>query len=304
MLYPLKKPLSYKEQIENLKVKHALVIKNDENAEQILATVNYYRLSAYGIGLKTKQNPEMYIPGITLEHIYRLYCFDAQIRTLLIPMIEHLEIELRTKIAYHLAMTYGAEGFRNPQYFKAIHNRNGESIHQKTIAKFDTEVGKQRNLPCVRHHQEKYCGHFPIWAAVELFTFGMLSSLFSVMQPEDQKIIAAAFQTDPHHLNSWLLSLVEIRNICAHYGRVYNMPLKQTPNLYSEHKAYQSNRLFSVLLVIKRMTGARGMWVGFLTKLKILLEEYTEVKLGFIGFPENWEDVLNAPESHRSHTGR
>lgn len=117
------------------------------------------------------------------------------------------------------------------------------------------------------------------------------------MQREDQNAVAAAFQTDPCHLKSWLLTLVEIRNICAHYGRIYNMPLKQTPKLYSEHKAYQSNRLFSVLLVVKRITGANAAWTNFLTNLKAVLEDHTEIKLDFIGFPKNWEDVLQRPVS-------
>jgi len=34
-----------------------------------------------------------------------------------------------------------------------------------------------KNLPFVKHHQEAYGGHFPIWAAVELMTFGNIASL-------------------------------------------------------------------------------------------------------------------------------
>lgn len=289
---PLKKPLSYEDQIEYLKKKHALAIGDDSVAKMILQRITYYRLSAYGIGLKREKDHELYQDGISIEHIYRLYCFDSQLRNILIPVIEYLEIELRAKIAYHLAMTYGAEGYRDPVNFISKKNRFGESIHGNVIAKFDKEVYKQKNLPCVSHHQKKYGGHFPAWAAVELFTFGMLSSLFSIMRPQDQKAIAQTYNTDGFHLHSWLLCLVELRNICAHYGRIYNMPLKQTPQLYKEQKGYQSNRLFSVLLVIYRMMGDTVEWRNFRSALSGLLEEYNEVNLSFIGFPANWEEII------------
>lgn len=289
---PLKTPLSYEDQIKHLKEKHALAINDESEAKIILQRVNYYRLSAYGIGLKQETNNELYQDGISIEHIYRLYRFDSQLRNILIPIIEYLEIELRAKIAYHLSMTYGAEGFRDPNNFANKKNKRGESIHENIIAKFDKEVDKQKNLPCVSHHQNKYGGHFPAWAAVELFTFGMLSSMYSIMLPKDKKAIAQTYNTDDFHLNSWLLCLVEIRNICAHYGRIYNMPLKQTPQLYTEQKQYQSNRMFSVLLVIHRMMGKTVEWRNFRSTLSGLLSEYTEVILPYIGFPANWEEII------------
>ena len=289
---PLKQPLSYIDQIENLKTKHALIIGDENVAKEILNKVNYYRLSAYGIGLKRPGNSELYRQGITLEHIYSLYCFDSKLRNVLIPIIEHLEIELRTKISYHLAMSYGAEGYRNANNFLPSVDRQSNSIHANTILKFDREIIKQKNLPCVIHHNSKYGGHFPVWAAFELFTFGMLSSLYSVMKPIDKKAITDQYCTDNVHFKSWVLSLVELRNICAHYGRIYNMPLKQTPQLYTEYKQYQSNRLFSVLLVIKRMTESCDAWSKFQKAIEALMNEHSEVQLPFIGFPIEWEQVL------------
>lgn len=292
LMEPLKNPLSYQEQITHLQKKHGLTIANLDEALLILKKVNYYRLSAYGIGLKDSKNPEMYLPGISLEHLYRLYAFDAHLRTLLIPVIEELEIELRTKIAYHLAMTYGSEGYRDPNHFLSLNNKFGESIHAKTMEKLDKEIFSQRTIPFVLHHQKKYGGRFPIWVAVELFSFGMLSSIFTLMLPEDKAVVAANYHTDAYHLKSWILALVEIRNTCAHYGRIYNMPFKQTPTLYKEHRPYQSNRLFSILLVLKRMTQGDVAWRNFKASLIGLIESYPEANLFTMGFPENWKDVL------------
>ena len=241
-----------------------MTITDKQSAKDILNRVNYYRLSAYGIGLKQPNNPEKYESGVTIQTLYDLYCFDSQLRSILIPVIESIEIDLRTKIAYHLAMTYGADGYYNATNFQSKTDKNGNSIHTITMDKFTKEVSHQKNLPCVIHHTQVYGGRFPIWVAVELFSFGMLSSLYSIMLKSDQKAIAKQYETDPFYFSSWFLSLVELRNLCAHYNRVYNMPLKQTAKLFKEHQQYQCNRLFPILLVIKRMTRKTEHWIIFL----------------------------------------
>ena len=290
---PLKKPLSFEEQIVRLREHHGLCIEDCERTKEILGRVNYYRLSAYGIGLKSETDQEKYIDGISLEHIYRLYRFDCALRALIIPVIEEIEIGLRTQIAYQLATKYGAEGYRDINNFDDTTQKDGSSNHQKTMQKLNQEIERQKNLPCVIHHNNKYGGHFPIWAAVELFSFGMLSSIFSIMKPEDKKAVAAALGVDVRYLKGWILALVEIRNICAHYGRLYNMPLKQTPRLFKEHGQYAGKKLFSRLLVMGRMLKGRSTWKTFHSSLVGLMEQYPEARLKLIDFPENWDEVLS-----------
>lgn len=72
----------------------------------------------YRIGLKQKDNSELYLPGVSIEQLYDLYCFDSQFRNKLIHTIEQIEIMLRTQIAYLIAMKYGADGLENPNNFQ------------------------------------------------------------------------------------------------------------------------------------------------------------------------------------------
>lgn len=292
MTVPLKVPLSFEDQIKNLREKHGLIIEDEAEGIQILQQVNYYRLRAYALGLESPTNRERYREGISLNHIYRLYRFDSLLRGLMWPLLEEIEIELRTNMAYHLAMTYGADGYMDVRNFCDTFNKYGESTHEKTIEKFRAEVQRRQNLPCVAHHMEKYGGRFPAWAAVELFTFGMLSSLYSIMKREDKNIVASRYQTTHFYLGGWIQSLVEVRNICAHSGRIYNMTLRQQPKLYDEVKQYSSNRIFPVLIVMHNMLKGRESWRTFYASLCGLMEEYTEVVLQRIGFPENWRDIL------------
>lgn len=293
----LKPALTYDQQIDRLKNVHNLSISDDAAAFEILKKVNYYRLSAYGLGLSQKDDKEKYIDGISLEHIYRLYEFDSIFRNILIHVIEQLEIQLRTQISNFLALKYGSEGYVDPAHFTEKKTKNGETVHTTVIESFNKEREHQKNAPFVKHHMAKYEGHFPVWVAVELFTFGNLSSLYSIMVLEDRKEIARLYNTEPKYLGSWILALVEIRNICAHYSRLYNMPLKQTPHLYPEYQKYRVgtiNKVFPALLAIKRMLNCDERWNAFEIQLEALIDEYSDVvRLSFMGFPKEWREVLS-----------
>ena len=293
----LKPALTYDQQIDRLKNVHNLSISDDAAALEILKKVNYYRLSAYGLGLSQKDDKEKYIDGISLEHIYRLYEFDSIFRNILIHVIEQLEIQLRTQISNFLALKYGSEGYVDPAHFTEKKTKNGEPVHTTVMESFNKEREHQKNAPFVKHHMAKYEGHFPVWVAVELFTFGNLSSLYSIMVLEDRKEIARLYNTEPKYLGSWILVLVEIRNICAHYSRLYNMPLKQTPHLYPEYQKYRVgtiNKVFPALLAIKRMLNCDERWNAFEIQLEALIDEYSDVvRLSFMGFPKEWREVLS-----------
>lgn len=292
----LKSALTYDEQIDRLVNCHNLLINDRKVAENILKQVGYYRLSGYGIGLKKKGNKEEYIDGTTIESLYRLYAFDSKFKNMLMHIIEQIEIQLRTQISYYLGHKYGPECHKDRSLFDDKISKKGDSVYDSIIVDFEYECERQKRIPFVRHHNDKYDGHFPIWVAVELFTFGNLASLYSIMKSEDQREIAGYYNTSPKHLNGWILSLLEVRNICAHYTRLYNMPLKQAPFLYSENKVYKRgiNKVFLVLIVVKKMLdNNKDIWDSFYGEMESLLDEYSDVvRLSYMGFPKNWKEVL------------
>ena len=292
----LKKPLCYNCQVNRLREFHHLEIDNRENAIKILETVNYYRLMGYGVGLKDKDDPELFERGISIEHIFNLYCFDSQLKNNLIKTLEQIEIKLRSQIAYHLAIKYGAESLMDETLFDDNIDKHGESIYSSIVNSVNKEINRQKDLPFVTHHKRKYEGKFPIWVSIELMSFGKLSSLYSIMKLDDKKAIADLYRTDPIHLGNWVHCLVEVRNICAHYTRLYNMPLKQTPKLYPENNMYKrtQNKLFTVLLVIKRMLNANSQWLSLLKDIKVTFKKYSGYyRLSYMGFPDDWIEVLS-----------
>ena len=156
----------------------------------------------------------------------------------------------------------------------------------------DAEIKKQSKKPMVVHHMQKYEGPFPIWVVVELLSLGTLSTLYSLMKREDQKAIAQDFKTGFVYVKSWFAALVEIRNICAHYGKLYNMPLDSLAKLSPKENQYANSRLFTDCLALRYVMHGESIWNTFVLNLRAIIDECPSVNLKCIGFPNNWEDLL------------
>ena len=272
--HPVKPARSYSEQFSRLTDVHGLIIDDEARARYILSTVNYYRLTTYGKHLRRADNPDLFLPGVSLETLYSLYQFDMNLRHLLLPVLEFFEIQLRAKIAYQLAITYGSMGYMDAENFRAETLPNGSSIHKNLIGKFKNEV--------------------PIWVAVELFTFGMLGSLFDLMRENDQRAVSREYNLSPESLSRLIASAVDVRNICAHYNRLYNRVLDDQPLLPNRLRLYESDRLFPLLLAFAHILGRERVLNRLITGLSLLEADFPEADLSLCGFPEDWRSILEA----------
>lgn len=294
----LKEPKSFEQQVEILKNRN-MKIEDEDRAIEILKITNYYRIKAYSLQFKTENG---YTDEATFGTMYRLYKFDKRLRHIILEILESIEISLRTYMAYHLSIKYGAEAqeneeiFKNNDYYKGYDDFNGNH-HRGLLDEIRSEINKSRKELFVKHHINKYNGHFPIWVVVELFSFGMLSKTYMNLILEDQKAIAKnCFNVNYKLLESWLSNLSYIRNICAHYGRIYNKKMTITPMIHNKYKKDNIvlNRLFISILAIKELTKNIPEWTTFKIQLEALINEYIDVvDLELIGFPENWSEILS-----------
>lgn len=263
-----------------------LKIDDYDYTKNVLINVNYYRLSGYALSMKDK---ERFKEGSTFKKLYDLYEFDRKLRTLILTIIEQIEISLRTQIAYEFSRKYGPLGYEESKNF------THQPSHSKFMSEFRKNTQKSKELYTF-HHNKEYDGQFPLWVAVELFTFGMLSTFYKNMHRKDRKLISQKYYNlGNDSLESWLHCITYIRNCCAHYARIYNKVLVIKPKLPDEIKI-RNDKLLAVLFIIKKLSLMDNAWRTFLTSFKALMEEYGEsVEYHHIGFTKNWEEVLNKP---------
>ena len=159
----------------------------------------------------------------------------------------------------------------------------------------EEEIRRNSKAPFVKNFRENYeGGNLPIYALVEVFSFGTLSKFFKNMHNKDKKAIANTFGVAYTYIESWLESISYVRNICAHYGRLYNAKLSKTPMLYKEYTrvGIRNNRIYGVLLCMKYLLKNDSHWNLFVDNIEMLFDKYESVKIDTMGFPKEWKELL------------
>lgn len=283
----LKPPKTFKEQLEILK-KRGLIINDETFALSTLKSINYYRLSGYMFSIKTPG--DKFFPNITFENLYLIYIFDKKLRLLLLDKIENVEISFRTHIAYHLAHKYGSDSY------KCSENFCNEKYHKQFLGDLQKDIEKSRDREIfIEHYIKKYSGEFPVWIIIEIISFGNLSKLFKNLKDEDKKIICETYYKIPYkYIESWLHHLSYIRNICAHYSRIYGKIFKVLPKFSKKDKKIfrPTHRIFDTIRILKKLTIDKNEWLDFINKLKILLSDYSIIDKKSLGFSKDPDDVF------------
>ncbi|BCN28771.1 hypothetical protein bsdtb5_00660 [Anaeromicropila herbilytica] len=133
-----------------------------------------------------------------------------------------------------------------------------------------------------------------MYALIEVFSFGTLSKFFKNMKNADKKAVAATFGVGYTYFESWIESIAYVRNMCAHYGRLYNAKLSKTPILYKEYTqaGIGNNRIFGLLLCTRILLRYDSHWNLYVDKIALLFDKYENIDIKTMGFPENWNELL------------
>ena len=179
-------PMTIDEQVENLK-SIGLIVNDEEYAKRILNDISYFRLvKAYSLNLKPKNGN--YDGKITFQQLVDLYLFNANFRQIIFPEIEKIEINVRCRVANYFAEKYGVLGYLDAENFA------NEEYHTEFLNDIKEEIRRNAKAPFVRNFKENYeGGDLPIYALVEVFSFGTLSKFYKNMHNEDKKAIAQTF---------------------------------------------------------------------------------------------------------------
>jgi abortive infection bacteriophage resistance protein len=280
----LKLPTTYSQQLDKLRSRGCQV-SDVPLCEKILSRMNYYRLSAYFLPFKKADGN--YLPGTDFNSVYQIYEFDRKLRSLLFAAIEEVEIYLRAKFAYYHAHKYGVLGYMDADNYNDRHN------HERFKKLIESEIKNNSKVQFVQHHNTNYEGQFPVWVITEIFTFGMLSYFYADLPVPDKKQIAKTlFGTIPKNLTSWLRCCTDLRNICAHYGRLYFRTFTAIPANITGLRKNMERRLFGAILALKALYPDTDKWnTEIQPTLCHLVNSYSNViNLEHIGFPTDWNN--------------
>lgn len=295
-----KRAFTIEEQITQLQDR-GLVIENIDFATYYLSHISYYRLGEYWHVMEEDKEKHLFKEGSRFEDVIDLYQFDSKLKLLLFSAIEKIEISLRTKLIYHLSHEFDPWWFQNFELFK------DNFAHTETLEKLREEViRKKKRDVTLKKHFKKYKNDLrfpPSWKTLEFTSFGTLSRIYGNLKNtiNSKDIIAEQYGAVNHtYLPSWLQSISNIRNHCAHHSRLWNRNLAGSPKLLSkppnrwitdvENVPRNTSQLYMHLCIIRYVYNAINDTNDFADRLKELLSSYPVVDEKALGMKDNWRD--------------
>ncbi len=262
-----------------------------------LSDVNYYRLSAYWYTYRIPDDSEdRLLPKTSFKTIWNRYVFDRHLRLLVMDAIERVEISIRTRMTELFTRQHGAFGYL---YSSGFGDRFDIEEHGRLVSEIRRNTRRSQE-DFVRHFKTKYSEEkdLPLWMVVEVMTFGNLLTMFRHLTMHDKRTIAKVYGLKAKVLESWLVTINYIRNLCAHHARLWNRELAIKPLIpvRKHHHEWHSpvtipnNRIFSVLSLLNYLMQKIAPQSRWHNHLDELLQQYKKnIPLPQMGFVENWQ---------------
>lgn len=284
-----KPALTFEEQLIQLE-ERGLTIENKDKALHLLQNISYYRLSGYWYPfLEEPKSAHLFKKEASFEQGFKLYCFDRELRKLIMGELEKIEIAVRTQLIYQLSHKHGAYWFLEKAIFRDL-----EKL-RKTVSKIRTETNRSQE-DFIDNFSKKYTQKLPpSWMTLEVTSFGVLSSLYSNLQ-KDKRGIANYFGLDDKTFSSWLHTLLYVRNICAHHSRLWNKKLRISPIIpKSPRKTFlttsaNNDKVYYILSMVIYLLNTINPNHSFRMRLNDLFDKYPSVDLKALGFSDKWKE--------------
>lgn len=302
------------EQIEIFKFK-GMVINDEKYAKKVLLRENYFFLNGYRHLFVLSETDKRFKEGTTFEEMYSLFLFDRSFRNVLFKYLLVIENNLKSITSYQLSKKYG---YRERDYLKTK-NFTNDPKKQAQLNDLLKKMKRQIRVNGSQHsatlHYVSNYGYIPLWILVKVLSFGIVSELYSVLKPEDQKDIANIYEVDPETLIVYLPLLANYRNLCAHEDILYEnrtqkviddtvfhqlLRIKKEDDEYTQGK----NDLFALIIIMKQMLRTedfKNMTIELDNIIETLNYNLHTIDihdvLNRMGFPVNWKDIANIERS-------
>lgn len=297
-----KPPKLFADQVALLQ-RRGLVVDNPAKAERVLENISYNRLSNYWYPfLAEPKEDEIFLPSTRFKNIFKIYQFDSELRSLLFNAIEQIEVALRTQLIYHVSHQHSSGyGFLDANSYES------QEAYFRSMLRIQEAV-RESKQPFIVKFKKNYANQFPpAWKSFELLTFRSLYSIYKnlIRSPHKQKI-SDHFGLNHTVFESWIDTLVYVRNICAHHSRLWNIVLTISPvwprrprgawvdrwenepgNTNTNDKRLKT---YAAICMVQFLVKKVNPYSTFKRKFFTLLEQFPEANEEWMGMPNGWKE--------------
>ncbi|MFS0217212.1 Abi family protein, partial [Corynebacterium striatum] len=318
----LHKPhLSFAKQLDLLESRGVALVDRARHVSD-LKYYGYYRLSAYFYPFRRLVPQEEcsspfsfrgdeFLDEVQFDDAVNLAKFDSRLRRTAFEGLEHIEVALRTRVAYHAGRV---DPFihltRSALDEKECSKLVGEEQSQAYVEwerKYETLCLQAKSEDFIKHFNSKYGDCLPIWIAVEVMDFGGLVRLFGLLPPKTRSAIAKEFGvSNGNVLKSWVICLNYMRNKVAHHSRLWNRTMTyalRTPDTAQvdqplHHLAAEKrnlNTVYDYLAIVTYLLSKVDRDLMWHRRVKETMKKSPKVPhLSLeeeMGFPSNWQQL-------------
>lgn len=289
----MKNPKTIDQQVQIL-IDRGLKINDVELAKKFLNQVNYYKFSGY---FKLFSHNDVFDTNTTFESIVEVYNFDCELRKLLYSVLGYVEVLIKTQLALNLSLHINAtwyldkNNFLDEDRFNSLQNELNDCITRK--------YSKE---PFIKHFQGDY---LPIWVLVEIMSFGNISMMYANLIDTNKDLICKDYlNINKVYLKNYLYVLSNLRNSCAHQGRIFGKEFELAPKVSNRDKTMlltsninvnnSNHKLFIYIFIIIKFIKDDNVKEKIINNFKLLFSDYPNIDIEKIGFVNNWESILNS----------
>lgn len=268
-------------------VSRGLGVANSVQAERTLVEVGQDRLRPYCLARRDVSiiPAKPFLPNISFSDIVELYNFDEELRTYLFRYCAKIEIIFKNSIAEVLSENFGP----HPYFNNAVYNSAGSKL--KGISQISMIISKKLESDVVaKRYYEKHDEPAmpPIWTTKEFLTFGAANYYLENLENGIRnKVARRVGLPDYTVLKNWIKCIIDLRNICAHHGRLFNRKLQKSPQVFRRVGIPSVTNINSVAAVIECMEFiVRHFDIShtICDDVKAMVARYPSVSLAEIGF--------------------
>ena len=218
-------------------------------------------------------------------------------------IISKIEVALRVRLVEALLIHGEPLVLQDSSIFKE------KKRYWQNMSTVASEIARSNDV-FIKHNFDNHDGEVPVWAAVEVLSFGTLSKIIKNLKTGTESsysIFAANYQykskkgnlvkPSQKMLASWIQGVSVLRNMCAHNSRIYNRTIHTTPEILDVDKVTPSpvhNGLYQILLAMKYLRSSDEEWAVFVDAFdKLIQNNIGVISLLAMNLPTDWKTHLS-----------
>lgn len=279
---------------------------------------NYYSFAIYRKQLSPYKN-ELSPSNYTFTDCLSLYDFDSYLRERLNHFAGIAECVMKATFVSSTCAFYEGD-FEKAEFYFDRDLYNSEKSYNLTLEILN-KVAKENKSLTFEHHRNEKNSKFPFWVLIEELTFGEATKVISSFKKDiiDNWITKSFIESKEGRIKvyddnirssmfGWFQAAWHIRNICAHYSRIYGSLFKvANPSISAfdrmmlkrnkQANLVANNQLFAYLLALKNVLSfhlieVQVEWNSFIQELKNKVETGKLIEPNKLGFIPGWDNYL------------